>query len=78
MIPRLVEYFLNLHLFHSNSTKTLATFQLEAHSKLTSNAALSTVRAHDAKLVFSFLTLARSFHMYVRKCHLLHNLYVMQ
>ena len=26
MIPRLVEYFRNLHLFHSNATKTLAAF----------------------------------------------------
>ena len=26
MIPRLVEFFLNLHLFHSNATKTWATF----------------------------------------------------
>ena len=43
MIPRLVESFRNQ----------------EARSKLTSNPALSNARAHDAKLVFSLLTLAR-------------------
>ena len=32
---------------------------IEARSKLTSNPALLNVRAHDAKLVLSFLTLAR-------------------
>ena len=39
--------------------KNVGNFLVEARSKLTSNPALSNARAHDAKLVFSLLTLAR-------------------
>ena len=39
--------------------KCLSCQLLEARSKLTNNPALSNARAHDAKLVFSLLTLAR-------------------
>ena len=54
---RLVLSFRNLHQFHSNVTKTLATFWSEVHFKPMTNLELSNALAHDAKLVLSFITL---------------------
>ena len=48
MIPKLNICFLCHRLFHSNTTKTQATFLLGAYLSLTTNRELSNVHAHDA------------------------------
>ena len=55
-IQRLALSFLNPHLFHSNITKTQATFWSEVHFKPVTNLELSNALAHDAKFVLSFIT----------------------
>ena len=55
-IERLVLFFRNLHQFHSNVTKTQATFWSEVHFKPMTNLELSNALAYDAKLVLSFIT----------------------
>ena len=55
-IQRLALSFHNPHLFHSNLTKTQATFWSEVHSKPMTNLELSNALAHVAKLVLSFTT----------------------
>ena len=55
-IQRLALSFRNPHLFHSNVTKTQATFQSGVHFKPVTNLELSNALAHDAKLVLSFIT----------------------
>ena len=54
-IQRLALSFRNPHLFHSNVTKTKATFWSEVHFKPMTNLELSNALAHDAKLVLSFI-----------------------
>ena len=44
---------------HKNVDKNVGNFLVRSVLKLTSNPALSNARAHDTKLVFSLLTLAR-------------------
>ena len=76
-------------LFHSNVKKKLATFWSEAHFKPMANLELSNALAHDAKLVFSFITWRKYrdsrdplrlliTYVYLRQCHLLHNLHLLQ
>ena len=65
MIPRLVESFRNLHLFHSNATKT--------RSKLTSNLALSNVRA--VKITDRFTCTSANV-IYCITCTLCNKLYI--
>ena len=56
MIQRLVLSFPHFQLFHSNATKTQATFWSEVHHKLMTNLELSYALAHVAKPVLSIIT----------------------
>ena len=55
-IQRLALSFRNPHLFHSNLTKTEATFKSGVHFKPMTNLELSNALALNAKLVLSLIT----------------------